>query len=245
MFEHMRPSATAIALTLVLTASLGASAGCTEEVEPSSNLPGDGVVASVGSGDGGAGGAVDGAGGSTSDGGAGDAIPPCGEWEGPFGTEAQETLDPNQFWRGYPPGEDEVRDVRLEQFAACGGGDEVTAIVIFIDALWCAVCREVASRLAEKYESDWEDRGVAVISLVIEDVDGNPATEESAWIWRSTYNLQSMAVAFDPEYVLANGTPDVLPQAILVDPVTMQIYGRALGNVDLDPYIDDIVGDAE
>lgn len=246
MLERMSPSAVAIAFTLVAWTSVGASLGCAEKAEPSSNLPGDGVVASSGTGDGGAGGATDGAGGSsTSGGGAGDPIPPCGEWEGPFGTEAQQTLDPNHFWRGYLPGEDEARDVTLEQFAACGGGDDVTAIVVYIDAMWCAVCRDVTSRLAEKYETDWKDRGVVVITLVVEDVDGNPATEESAWIWRSTYGLEAMPVAYDPEYLLANGTPDILPQAVLVDPVTMQIYGRAMGNVDLDPYIDDIVGDAE
>ncbi len=243
MLLLMRSSVLRSVMALALTSLVGTTA-CVEEAELGV-LPGDAVAASSGSGDGGAGGDDAATGGPTGNGGdaagGGDPILPCSTWEGPFGTEASETLDPNQFWRGFKPGDATSSDVTLEDFAACGGGGEVKAIVVYIEAMWCAVCRDVTSRLAEKYETEWKDRGVAVISLLVEDVDGNPATEESAWLWRSTYGLEAMAVAYDPTYGLANESPDSLPQAVLVDPVTMRIYGRAIGNVDLDPYIADII----
>ncbi len=172
-------------------------------------------------------------------------MPPCEEWSGPFGHEVDDQVDPNLTWEGFGPGSGDITDIGLEQFATCGGNEETRAIVVYIDALWCAVCRDVAGDLAAQYEGDWKARGVEVVTLVVEDVDGNPATIDAAWQWRDAFGLEGMVVLADPEYVFANGYPHTLPQALVIDPVTMRVVERPVGKVDLNPILDALIGSAE
>lgn len=176
--------------------------------------------------------------GGAGQGGEGGGIPPCEEWAGPFGSEPDDTLDPNLTWQGFAADSGEIGEVELGEYAACSGNVETRAIVVYVDALWCSVCRDVATDLAAKYEGDWRGRGIEVVTLVVEDSDGNPATVDSAWLWRQEYGLEGMAVLADPDYLLANGSPRTLPQALIVDPVTMRIVDRPIGRVDLDPLLD-------
>lgn len=226
-----RPLLLPCALVLVLA---GATASCARDEEASRPLPGGSVGPSGAGGfDDGAGG---GAGGGLAVGGGGPAVPACSTWEGPFGSSATDVLDPTLGWEGFSPGDIQPTTVELGDLAPCGGNDEVHAIVIYIDAVWCDVCRNVASGLGDRAR-DWRERGVEVVSLLVEDVDGLPADIESAWQWRSTYGLEETRVAIDPAYALANDEPDALPQALVVDPRTMRIHARTIGDVDLEPYV--------
>jgi thiol-disulfide isomerase/thioredoxin len=170
-------------------------------------------------------------------------VVPCDQWAGPFGHETDQTIDPNQSWEGFAPGSSEVATVGLDDFALCGGDEETRAIVVYIDALWCSVCRLVASDLAAKYESEWKARGVQLVTLVVEDADGAPATLESAWEWRNTYGLEDTSVLADGAYVLANDYPRTLPQALIIDPKTMRVVARPIGRVDLDPLLEALLAD--
>lgn len=171
----------------------------------------------------------------------GGGVLPCTAWEGPFGSEVDDTFDPLTRWDGFLPEVIEPTQVRVASLATCGGNDEVTAIVVHIDAVWCDVCRSVAGDLADVYETSWRERGVAVVSLVVEDADGNPADLEAAWQWRAAHGLEAMPVAIDPAYDLANDLPDTLPQALIIDPRTMRIHARVTGAVDLTPFIDQVI----
>src|SRR5687767_1700631 len=106
-----------------------------------------------------------GAGGGGGEGGGAATIPPCEAIEGPFGTKEGMSLDPLLAFEGFGPGDSDPREVPLGELLACGGNDEVKVLVIYIDALWCTVCQSVAQDLAEKYETDWKPKGVAVISV--------------------------------------------------------------------------------
>lgn len=221
----------AASLALAFVASV---AGCAEESNgaPVDTIPGGsgtGQLTTGGAGDGGSG---DGAGGGAL---------PCEEWSGPFGTNEQETLDPTLSWGGFEPGAVEPTTVGLEDYALCGDGEDVTAIVVYIDALWCSVCRGVAEGLADKYDSDWKDRGIRVVTLVVENEDAQPADVESAWLWRNEYRLEDTAVAYDAAYSLANDVPRTLPQALVVDPRSMRVVARHIGKVDLEPTLDALI----
>lgn len=222
-------------LALVFIASL---AGCTPESDgaPANAIPGGLGTGKLPSGAGG-GGSGDGGSGN----GEGGGTLPCAEWSGPFGTHEQETLDPTLTWDGFEPGAIEPTTVGLEDYALCGDGEDVTAIVVYIDALWCPTCRKVAEGLADKYESDWKDRGIRVVTLVVEDEDGSPADVESAWRWRDQYGLEDTSVAYDPAYSLANESSRAFPQALVLDPRSMRIVARHIGQVDLEPTLDAVI----
>jgi hypothetical protein len=237
--SRWRSSLCSIAATLL---ALAAGPACVAEERDPADVPG-GSAGPGPSGPSGAGG-EDG-GGDGGSGGEGGGIPICSAWDGPFGIETDQLLDPNLVWEGFLPGETSAAEVALEDVAACGGEDEIRAIVIYIDALWCAVCRDVAGDLAERYDSEWKGRGVAVISLVVEDQDANPATLESAWQWRDTFDLHDMPVAADPDYQLQNLYPDSLPQTLVVDPRTMRIVDRSIGKVNIDSILDEMIADNE
>jgi len=203
-------------------------AGCTEEKsEGSRGVPGgagSGTVTSGGDGDG-----------------DGDGAPSCDDLPGPFGTHPNETLDPGYVWGGFEAGETELGSLALADYALCSGDADTTAIVIQVDALWCPACRDVAEGLAERNATKWAPQGVKGISLVVEDEDGAPADEEDAFRWRQQFDLDDLAVGFDPDYSLRNEDPDALPQAIIVDPRTMRIVARVYGNKGIQPIIDELV----
>lgn len=234
----LRMGSLARSLTAVVLAAIGTVAAACDADDDARPLPG-GSAGPVGSGGGGDGGGGDGGGGAGGD--AATGVAPCSVWDGPYGAESGDVFDPLTRWDGFLPDVIEPTQVRMASLAACGGNDEVTAIVVHIDAVWCDVCRSVAADLAETYESSWRDRGVAVVSLVVEDADGNPADLEAAWQWRAAYGLEAMPVAIDPAYELANEQRDTLPQALIIDPVTMRIHARIVGDVDLTPYLDQVI----
>jgi hypothetical protein len=223
---------------LVGFVALLSAAACKEESGPERALPGGGsgtgqtdLVGQGGDDDGDDGGAGRGEGGNL----------PCDEWEGPFGVDEQKILDPTSSWPGFPAGETAPGTVSLESYAMCGDGEDTTALVIYIDALWCAVCRDVAGTLAEQYESEWKARGVRVVTLVTETEDGAPADIEAAYRWRDAFDLWDLPVAYDPSYSLNFENQDSLPQALVIDPKNMRIVARHIGNVDLEPTIDAVI----
>ncbi len=225
---------------LLLATTLGlvsCQQGSAEPIHPVPGSAGTGQVAS-----GGDGGADGDGGGALGDGGAGGDAPSaeCTAL-GPFGIDEHETLDPTLSWDGFEAGETQPGTVSLESYALCGDGVDTTAIVIQIDALWCPACKDVAEGLAARNDSRWKPAGVKTISLVIEDEEGQPADVEDAYRWRAQYGLEGLDVAWDPGYSLANEDPDILPQALIVDPSTMLIVARVYGNVDLQPIIDSVV----
>jgi hypothetical protein len=225
-------------------AVFAAGAACEADGDAPLPLPGGsaGPTGGVGGAPGaeGGGGTV-GGGEAVGGGGAAPDVPPCERWEGPFGSAPPALLDPNTRWEGFLPGAIGPGDVDVRDLVACGGNDEVRALVVYIDAVWCDVCRNVARGLADRYAGSWRDRGVALVSLLVEDADGNPADLESAWQWRSTYGLDETYVAIDPAYALADDRPDTLPQALVIDPRTMRIHARAVGDVDLDPLVEQVL----
>jgi hypothetical protein len=224
--------------TLALTWSVAAAvAACGGESDgPHNTVPGSAGTGQTTGGVGGEGGAP-----TTTSGGIGGAVPPCDEWAGPFGVRQGEVLDPTRSWPGFGPGAVEEGVVALADYAACGDGQSVTALVVEIDAAWCTPCRDLAQDLAERNEERYLPAGVRVISLLVQDEEGQPADVEDASRWRQDFELQDLAVGYDPAYSLEIPDDNNFPQTLVVDPRSMRIVARVVGNVGLQPIIDRVV----
>jgi len=76
----------------------------------------------------------------------------------------------------------------------------------------------------------WRRRrlGIYVLSLVVDDADGERATIEAARAWRDTHGLRSAYVAADPTSKLAEGRY-MTPMLTVVDPRTMRIQWQGHG----------------
>ncbi len=101
--------------------------------------------------------------------------------------------------------EDQYGDtVRLHDF--CG-----KAVLLTFGAEWCAPCQKKAAVLESLYQR-YDPEEFIAIDVLYQDVDGKPATEETAERWADTYGL-TVPVLIDPDqtvildYVLSNAIP--------------------------------------
>lgn len=116
----------------------------------------------------------------------------------------------NRWYVGQPPGGlaasgydegDVPPDVRMpDQF-----GDEVALwqfhgklLVLEISPMWCGPCQELARGLEEMVVS-YEGTELAYVQLIAEDVEAQPATQENAATWATTFGLVSFPVVADTD----------------------------------------------
>ena len=167
----------------------------------------------------------------------GDAAPPvdddastsqnacaAGYPQGPYGTSVGKVVNPGFSWQGYLPGSSTVSTVRPQDLFDCDGSLGINAILIDVSAEWCAACQSQASgapALAQQYDQ----LGVRVLTLVVQDASSAPATAATALDWRTQYELTDETVVADPSFSFApvNQSSVDLPVTIVVDPRTMTI----------------------
>jgi len=100
---------------------------------------------------------------------------------------------------GFLPGE-VIPDFRLvDQF-----GDEVSLwqfhtriIVVDISTMWCGPCRELASEAEETFQA-YASQGLIYLTVLPEDLVGEPPTVEDLNLWVDEYDL-TIPVVSDPE----------------------------------------------
>ena len=71
------------------------------------------------------------------------------------------------------------------------------AILVDIGAGWCDPCKEEAEHLEEEIVNHFAGRNVAVISIITEDANGQPATDGVCQDWATTYGITA-PVLTDP-----------------------------------------------
>jgi peroxiredoxin len=84
----------------------------------------------------------------------------------------------------------EGRLVRLSDY--CGD-----VIDIQTGSMWCPGCQTEAARLNEQYAT-WQDQGFVILSILAEDVHGEPVTAEALQAWVDTYDLTTPVLG-DPD----------------------------------------------
>ena len=71
--------------------------------------------------------------------------------------------------------------------------------------------------------------GIRVLTLMVQDQSSAPASVATAQEWKDYFQLDSSAVAADPNFSFATSGSVGLPLEIIVDPRTMQIVDRQEG----------------
>lgn len=179
-----------------------------------------------------------GGGGETGGAGGGSGGPSCDYPSGPFGLLPGEVLDEDLSWEGFAEGASQAGVIDVEGYLDCEGALGSKAVIVLQVAEWCAVCQGEALAVNELLLSEYEQLGVRVLYLVVEDSDGDPADVATAGRWHEAFGLPSNAVAADPDFTFAVDDVTFFPQKILIDPRTMTIAHHALGAVPIDEELD-------
>jgi hypothetical protein len=154
-----------------------------------------------------------------------------------------DVVDPSLTWQGYVGDSAQPSPVSLRDYYDCDGTRGVRALVLEESATWCGDCAQQASNVAPLASGAWKSDGIALIILMAQDQQGNPADTATALSWRNEFALTSSAVCADPTWTMklwgdasSSSSGNGFPMTALVDPRTMKI-------VSLQPV--DLAGTAE
>src|SRR5207253_1206955 len=79
------------------------------------------------------------------------------------------------------------------------------------------------------HAQEFASKGIRVLTLIVEDNSGQPATLSTATSWRSNFGLEAYATCAAPDFEFAGNGSVGLPLQIIVDPRTMKIVDREEG----------------
>lgn len=144
-----------------------------------------------------------------------------------FGNKLGGIVKPGLKWEGFPEMSDTASTVLMEDYYDCDGSKGINAVLVLTSATWCGACQEEATELKGTGATfaKWEEMGIKVITLMIEDVNqGQAATVTTAEKWKKQFKLLNAVVA-DPKFSFAppTGGSIGLPYQVLIDPRTMTI----------------------
>ena len=132
-------------------------------------------------------------------------------------------------WQGFAPNSAQAGTVSIGDFYDCDGSKGVNALLLITSATWCGACQEEASVLEQKTGGAWQGMGIRVVTLMIEDGSGDPATVATAQAWKDAFGLVTSAVVADPDISMASSPSFGTPLEVVVDPRTMQVVERQEG----------------
>lgn len=155
----------------------------------------------------------------------------------PYGGMVGDTIENMQF-AGYVTEvpDDGIRDlaydpeVTLEELRDIEGYDY---LMFNVAADWCAECKLEAREFPGQYES-WAPRGGLLISVVIEDTNARPATQQVLDNWVRSQRPNYTTVHDPMRFVQRVLAPPTLPLNVVVDLETMKILRIQVGT---DPAI--------
>ncbi len=153
------------------------------------------------------------------------ALPVCAYPEGPYGFKVGNVIPPDLKWDGVVAGGSAVT-YSTNDFFDCDGSKGLNAVIFDSSAEWCGACQAEAQELEGFIRTTWGQNGVAVITLMMEDLNHKPSTDLAlAKNWASKFHLQNVPVVLDPNFDFAKGTSGTigLPYNVLVNPRTMKV----------------------
>jgi hypothetical protein len=150
-------------------------------------------------------------------------------------------VDPSLRWQGYVDNAGQATDVSIRDYYDCDGTKGVRALLLDESATWCIDCRTEATNIAPLVPGKWKNEGIAVVTIMAQDQQQNPATLDTALSWRNEFVLTTGAVCADPQWTMklwggASAEGNGFPTNAVIDPRTMKI-------VALQP--NDVVGTVE
>jgi hypothetical protein len=150
---------------------------------------------------------------------------------GPYGYDSGEVPPPTLSWAGWAEGGG-ASTVTLRDYFDCDGSKGVNALLVDQSTAWCGVCQTVARKIGQNLRGGWSARGIHVITLLTEGVDGSPATIDTALAWKRQFGLNGTAVAADPGLSLRGNLAEAeapYPYEIVIEPRTMRIVDVGAG----------------
>lgn len=150
------------------------------------------------------------------------------------GTEPGDTVS-NACFVGYraptrvAPREQNRETVALSDYYDPTGSKGVTLILLNTAAIWCSACVSEHRTLPE-HQDELAPQGLVILSTLFQDAERNPASLADVERWIDTFGTNFPMVA-DPELQMGvYASPDSAPLNMLVDPRSMQIVRKYVGD---------------
>jgi hypothetical protein len=158
------------------------------------------------------------------------AKPGCQYPSGSYTGKKGELVAPDAKWTCYAPGQSTTSPLTPADLFDCDGSKGINAILLDVSAEWCEPCQGEAQELNGLYLDRWKPLKVVAVTLLAEDINGDPPTADVARRWRDTYKLPDIYVCVGPADRL-----DVMgyPHNSAIDPRTMKVYDSLEGVDDL------------
>lgn len=124
-------------------------------------------------------------------------------------------------------GNDEPRMLRLsEYFAANRAGTRI--IMINAAAGWCSPCMQEASAIPE-FVAAYQPRGVAVLTAVFQDQNGDPADAAFTKLWAENFSLPNPTLVDSSFATSKYFDVSAMPANLFADATTLEILSIATG----------------
>ncbi len=102
---------------------------------------------------------------------------------GPYGTGVGKVVNPGLSWKGYLPNATDVSTIAPTDLYDCDGSKGIDAIIFDVAAQWCAACQSQAANAPQLF-SQYDQLGIHVVTLVVQDASTAPATTTTAEQWK-------------------------------------------------------------
>lgn len=102
-------------------------------------------------------------------------------------------------------------------------------LVLNVAAFWCSPCKEEAKEMQSRIVPTYEPKGVAFLTVVLEDAARQPATDTNVDTWIQTYGLTFPVANDDDGYVTQFFDKSAMPLNMIIDLQTMKIVTKVVG----------------
>ena len=127
------------------------------------------------------------------------------------------------------PSEPHRETVALSDYYDPAGTKGVTLLLLNTAAIWCSACVSEHRTLPE-HQTELAAQGLVILSTLFQDSERNPASLEDVERWIAKFGTNFPMVA-DPDLALgAYASPDSAPLNMLVDPRSMKILRKYVGD---------------
>lgn len=154
---------------------------------------------------------------------AGAPYPAC-----PYGIEVGQPIE-NAVFVGRKGGLDTPREnVALADFHALRASGK-KLLVLNVAAFWCSPCKEEAKEFQASMVPEYEPKGVAFLSVILQNSSRQPTKDDDIDTWIRTFKLTFPTVR-DPEgYVARFFDPNTMPLNMVIDLETMKLELKVIG----------------
>lgn len=138
----------------------------------------------------------------------------------PYGLKQGEVF-PRVKFKGYRAGSSNWEGIDIAEYYDPDGSKGINAILYVVSAEWCNPCREETKELPKLLDCQYKSRGAKFIQALVEDKDGDYASQPTLERWIKQFKLNYNLVLDDEHITWAKGAG--IPLNFFIDPRTMKI----------------------